>query len=192
MSTPPQAAADSSRQLPRPQFTLRTLFLLITLVCLLLAACQVLSPLAIGVLLLVLLSVLAHVAGNAIGTQLRDGDSAPAAGGKDQLGGDGIHAGLPEIHARRPLVADDFARRSQLSHRDSLRWLVILPSIVIGATSGGLLGTWWLSHIPAIQLSPLKLVVGATATTVLGGMLGFLLSAFLKTLISANRDAWRH
>ncbi|MFM9066697.1 MAG: hypothetical protein ACKOU6_16145 [Planctomycetota bacterium] len=193
MSNPPESTADPSRQLPRPQFTLRTLFLIITLVCLLLAACQVLSPLAIGVLILVLLSVLAHVAGNAIGTQLRDGQSgSPTAGAQDQLSGSRVDGGLPDSHARRPLAADDFARRSQLSHRQSLRWLIILPSIVVGATIGGLLGAWWLSNIPAVQLSLLKLVVGTTATTVLGGMLGFLLSAFLKTLISANQDAWRH
>lgn len=190
----------------RPQFKLRTLLLLVTLACLVLAAAKLLSPLAIAVLVVLLLSVMAHVVGNALGTRLRDGDEATL--------GPFLDDDLPPLHddsrssgdmdeamkrgQRRPVAerwravkAEDFARQSQLSHRESLPWGLILPCVLGGVVLGGLVGGWWLAHILGAKLTLGKLAVGSTAAALLGGLLGFLLSAFLKTLVNANVDAWR-
>src|SRR5688500_12390165 len=62
----------SPPRLRPPQFGLRTLLLLVTLCAVLLAANQWLGASTVAGIVLLLLSIFAHVAGNAIGTRLRE------------------------------------------------------------------------------------------------------------------------
>ena len=58
--------------LKKPKFTLKALFLASTFVAVLLVTFKVAGPIHAAVLILFALAILAHVAGNALGTQLRD------------------------------------------------------------------------------------------------------------------------
>jgi hypothetical protein len=123
-------------------------------------------------------SIAMHVAGNALGTALRDATDRDL-GGRRPVEGDRPVGGLP-----LPVLAP-----SRLERRESLGWLVPV-SCGIGAVLGGSIGTMallWLtsSSIPGA-------VIGGTSSAVIGALVGFLLASFIDILRTAVRDAIAH
>lgn len=80
MSLPWLSVEDSGRALRPPQFSLRALLLGVAAVAALLGLMVAIGPAGSALCLLLLALAIAHVAGNALGTLLRDGDgrSQPA------------------------------------------------------------------------------------------------------------------
>src|SRR4051812_17369517 len=94
------------RSLRPPQFGLRTLLGLITACAVLLALRQWVSPVAIAAIAFLAAFVFCHVAGNAIGTRLRQiGDLQDAVPAE------------PPPPARRPPQPHDFAPATHLSRK---------------------------------------------------------------------------
>lgn len=184
MSEPTVPPANDIRSgLRPPQFGLRALLLGTALICLMLALMKWMSGAVILVVVVLLLSVLAHVAGNALGTQLRDtgsrrlpDDAAPDSG----LSG-----------AARPLAEHDFAPRTRLSHRQALGWVCYafpVATSLASAVGGGL----WLRHGLGAKATWGNLAFGSGAFAVIGAILGFLLGTFVKVLVTANLEAWQN
>src|SRR5262245_46433051 len=120
---------ENPKSLRPPQFGLRTLMALVTACAGLLALGQWLDSIAIAALAFLSLSIFCHVAGNCIGTRLREiGDK------RDLLRDD--------PPAKRVLArAQDFAPVTHLGQRQSLGWSIIIASsigIASGAIGGGL------------------------------------------------------
>jgi hypothetical protein len=163
--------ADSRLHRP-PQFGLRTLLLVITACAVLFAMAHWMPPIAwVGVLLLVT-SVTLHVAGNAIGTRLRQLGDRPPPEFEDKRRADGV------------LLPHEFAPVTRLGQRQSLGWSIVVATAV-GVLSGGAGGgiwTWISSRSPA---GPLQIVVGVIAFGALGGMAAFATVAFTQVLLGA-------
>lgn len=122
------------------------------------------------------LCVAAHVAGNAIGTRLRD---------------QSLRTTLlerPETAAR--LEASHFAPATRLSKRHSLGWIVIVV-VVVSAMSGAGGGGWLLMQTLAEKATWANLTLGTVASGVLGGFFGFAVSTLLKVIVQANLEAWK-
>jgi hypothetical protein len=158
-----------------PQFGLRTLLLIVTACGVLFALANWLEPIAwVGVILLVL-SVTLHVAGNAIGTRLRQlGDHPPDA--------------EPLQNAFRSARPPEFAPVTRLGLRQSLGWTIVLATLLgtaAGGTGGGI-WTWISSRGP---VGPLQLIVGVIAFAALGGLAAFGAAAFTQTLLGAMWQA---
>ncbi len=76
-SEPITPSPHAGSRLPPFRFSVRSLMLLVTICCLMMGLMRWLPIAYMGVLILLLLVVGAHVAGNAIGTRLRDGAPQP-------------------------------------------------------------------------------------------------------------------
>src|SRR5882724_10455066 len=110
LSAPSPQPLAPPRSLRPPQFGLRTLLLVVTACGVLLALRQwfSLSPIAIVALILLATSVFCHVAGNVIGTRLRDiGDGTDVWKGEQR-------------RCSKQLEPHDFAPVTRLSQRQSL------------------------------------------------------------------------
>lgn len=125
----------------------------------------------------VVASVAMHVAGNAIGTRLREATDRQLAE---------RHPGL-----RRPAAVLPVAAPTPLGRRASLGTLVPV-SAGIGAACGGGLGAAalvWLTNC-----SVAGAVLGGSSSAVLGGLFGFLLASFVeivRTSLQASLAAER-
>lgn len=166
--------ADRSRPLPLgpPQFGLRSLLLVVSLAAVLLSLSQWMSPITFAALLLLVLSIAAHVAGNIIGSRLRDGQT-----GKVSQHDRHEHAG--DLHEHH------FAPVTKLGHRHSLGWLPLISALtggIVGATAGG----GWTAMMIQPSFDWLPVIIAALAFGVLGGLGGFLTVGFIK----AFNDAW--
>jgi hypothetical protein len=117
-----------------------------------------------------LLCVVAHVAGNAIGTSLRD------------LGGPRRTDSPVEWFAGRAPVRvspRDFAPRTELSLKRSLGKPIILVTVagaVLAGVAGGC-GFWWLADGRGTALT---IGLGAAASAVLGGIWTFAAGSFMQ------------
>lgn len=156
-----------------PQFGLRTLLMLMTACAVLFAASQWLKPIALAALSLLAASIFCHVAGNAMGTRLRElGDRRGRA--------------HQEPACRRMLAqAGHCAPASQLSERRSLGWIVVAAVIlgtILGGLSGGL-GTLLVFSRGGAE--PLAIGVGVLAFGILGGFFAFATAAFAQVLLGA-------
>jgi hypothetical protein len=133
-----------------------------------------------------LLCVVAHVAGNAIGTRLRDlGGTRPTEASAESLAA----SSLARVSPR------DFAPRTELSLKRSLGKPIILVTVagaVLAGVAGGC-GFWWLADGRATALS---IGLGAAASAVLGGIWTFAAGSFIQVTVGewfrAARDARRH
>jgi len=156
-----------------PQFTLRTMFAAITLIGVLLALESLLGPIASAVLVSGLALIGLHVAGNALGTTLRDRTTVEKPFQDDTQFLDVTRSAIQSLATAPP---------PRLSQRTRLSWL---SPIVIGA--GAIVGAWLAAdilvettsaHIPGI-------VLGSISGAVLGGVFGFLGGAFLEMTLAA-------
>jgi len=169
MATPIRNLGNPKSLRP-PQFGLRTLLLLIAAIGILLALRQWISPLAIAAIAFLVVSIFCHVAGNAIGTRLRQLGDIP-----DQT---------PDEHCRpigRPPKSRDFAPATPLSRRSNLGWMIIVASS-IGTTTGAVGGGLWTFAAGHGQVGALNIVVGVIAFAVLGGIAAFGIFAFGQVL----------
>jgi hypothetical protein len=118
-----------------------------------------------------LASIGMHVAGNALGTRLRDATDRDLLGRLPPSSG---HAALP---APAP---------THLERRSSLGQLVPV-SALIGAACGGTGGA--VSLLMLAACSPAGAVLGGVSSAVVGGLIGFLGASFVEILRTSLREA---
>ena len=133
--------SDETAQRPGlspPQFGLRAIFATTTALAVILFALRIAGPLAAAALILLAAAILAHVAGNALGTRLRDQEKPTATGDNK-----------PE----RVTIAQPhhFAPPTHLRHRQRHGTLAVCP-IRWGRCPGSLL--WWLALGALERASP--------------------------------------
>ncbi len=167
---PPQLSAP---QLGPPQFGLRTLLLIVSSVAVLLGLSQWLSPISVAALMLLTLSIIAHVAGNVIGSRLRDGRSRS----RDK------QEQPPHVTSLRD---DHFAPVTKLGRRHPLGWIPLLSALG-GFCFGSLLGGSWTAYLLRQDFDWFPVAIAACAFGALGGFGGFLIIGFCK----AFWDAWQ-
>jgi hypothetical protein len=173
---PQSGIRNPKSRLRPPQFGLRSLLLAVTACAVLAAVGRWLSPIAVAALVFLVLSIIAHVAGNAIGTRLRE------------LGSQPDDKEPPAPSARNRARAGDFAPATRLSERRGLGWPILIASLggVIGGAFGGAVWTLLASRGP---VGPLNIAVGAIAFAVLGGIASFAAFGFIQVGMSAIRQA---
>jgi hypothetical protein len=174
---PPKIVVPQSALRP-PQFGLRTLLLVVTGCALLAALSQWVTPVVVACLIFLALAIIAHVAGNAIGTRLREIGSHPATD----------DAALAASLARAKPKADDFAPTTQLSDRHGLGWPIVIATVT-GTVSGGLGGVAWTLVSSPGPVGLLNIGVGAVAFAVLGGIVAFAAFGFVRVGLGALRQA---
>ena len=165
---------EPSRPLPLgpPQFGLRTLLLAVSIAAVLLGLSQWLPPIYLAAIVLLFLSIIAHVAGNVIGSRLRDGKAVKVA------------AEDKHEHAQS-LKEHHFAPVTKLGHRHSLGWLPLVISLV-GFVLGAAIGGGWTAWLLRRDLGWVPVGGAACGVGALGGFGGFVVSGFCKSL----GDAW--
>jgi hypothetical protein len=172
MTANPKSKIENPKSLRPPQFGLRTLLALVAACGGLLALRQWIDPIAVAAIAFLALSVFCHVAGNCIGTRLREiGDNRD----------------LPLNDSPTALVApraQDFAPVTHLGGRQSLGWTIIIASSV-GIASGAVGGGLWTFAASRGQAGPLNITVGIVAFGVLGGLAAFATVGFAQVLFGA-------
>lgn len=177
----PKSKIQNLKSLPPPQFGLRTLLLLVAGCAVVFAILRLgwLSPIGIGVLAFLGVSVLLHVAGNAIGTRLREIG--------DKNGSFQEDAALPEPRRPRP---QDFAPTTQLGQRRSLGWTIIV-AVSVGITTGAIGGGMWTFLAGHGHVGLDQIVMGVVAFAVLGGIVSFGTVGFAQVLFGAIYQAMK-
>jgi hypothetical protein len=175
--------ASEQHELPEPllrppKFSLRALWLSMTVLCCLFAAMASLGALWSAVLALFLLLAAAHVIGNKMGTHLRDlADRQIVA---EQLA-------KPRRSSERVMLSMPVPE--QLTSRRKLNRVTLLMTIggaLIGAEMGGL---GLVAIYPHASIGAMAL--GIFSSAVLGGFAGFLTSSFLSVVRQALAEAHR-
>lgn len=165
-----------------PTFRLSSLLAAISIICTGLALLRLLDPIWAGMFLLFLLIIFAHVAGNALGTQLRDNArlSKP------------LHEDRKDAAPRRMRPTDEplFAPSTRLSLHARLGLWTLIPT-AIGALAGAIGGGWllWWSLQGTASLGSMAL--GVVSCGALGGLWGFWMSSLLGVLGAAVWHAHR-
>src|SRR5437763_3726550 len=172
MAANPKSKIQNPKSLRPPQFGLRTLLALVAACGGLLALRQWLDPIAVAAIAFLALSIFCHVAGNCLGTRLREiGDS------RDLPRDDSPAARLPP----RP---QDFAPVTHLGGRQSLGWTIVIASS-IGIAGGAVGGGLWTFAASRRQAPALSIAVGVIAFAVLGGLAAFATVGFAQVLFGA-------
>ncbi|MCE9528156.1 MAG: hypothetical protein K8R36_19105 [Planctomycetales bacterium] len=172
--------SDYRRALRPPQFTLRTLIGLITLLAVFFSLVNLVHPLVMTGLVLLAVLIAAHVAGNVIGTRLRElGDRPVTKGGQD----------IPRRRFNPPIDQESFAPPSDLARKVSLG-LPVLIVTAAGAAVGGFGGGLW-GYLAAGSGGWLNIGVGCVAFGFLGGFVSFALYSFTQVLLAAWWQAVR-
>jgi len=173
---PPPDPHDASRLLAA-RFSLRSLLLWVTLLCILLGL-VVSVPLGLAVVIVcVAMLVGAHVVGNALGTRLRDQAATRPRG---LSGGPSL---APTTQSRPTALPVTSLRNKQRLSRTTP--VVATAAAVVGAVVGGILLAWFNS--PRGTLA--GLVVGGLSCGFLGGFVGFLAGSFLEIFGPAWTEA---
>lgn len=169
--------SDRRPMLSPPQFHLRTLLLGVALCGLIFATIQWLSPAAFFGLLFLALCIAAHVAGNSIGTKLRENGDRP------------IPPQAPFDERFAPVPRDELPVAPQMSHRTGLgrpQWIATIVGIALGGLCGGvgaiLLSRHWDDSI---------LALGVLSFGTLGGIFAFVGYSFTNVFWSAYQQAQR-
>ncbi len=167
--------SETHRGLSPPQFSVASLLAGVTLVAFVLALSDVIGAYGTFWLVIFLVAVFAHIAGNALGHQLRANGHAPG-----------------DSSTRPPGSVDvEYAPRTQLGDRSSIGHWVVAATFV-GALGGAIGGGYWLTHSLGDQFTVSSLLVALVAFAVLGGIWSFLSVGFLYVLIGAWRQSSRH
>jgi hypothetical protein len=166
--------SDRRPGLTPPQFSLRTLLVLMTVAGGLLALAERLGPIGVFVCLIAILSVFAHMASTSIGGQLRR---------------NGATAGDPDAAVvLQPTSAQesDFAPATRLSQHVPLNrkpiYFGVLAGALIGATLGGTVLTLVMWH----DFSLVNVLFGICCSAFLGSFFGF----WISSLFQVARAAW--
>lgn len=182
MQLPP--VEDRSPPTPPPQFGLRTLFVGVALLCVTLVVARQVAPYLLAVLVLLVLTVGAHLAASGVGSRLTskaDANRRRAAARRLSLpGGGGGDRLRPEA----------FAPTTRLSQRRPLGAVKVLGPLVGGclaATCGG----WGMARFLAERATVANVGVTTVASGVLGAIFGFLIAAFVQAMVEANVEAWK-
>jgi hypothetical protein len=178
--------ADMRCGLRPPQFSTRALLGLMTGSALVLAVMVRVSPLAACAVLLLVLAVLAHVAGNVIGTQLRADGSRPRAD-------DASPPGKPATEPVRP--PDPAESRPAPQHALNQRQPLgpaMWGSILTGAAGATVLGGVVLALVNWPRANVANIALGAFSFGVVGGLLGFAAGSFVQVTWNAWSQARRH
>jgi hypothetical protein len=183
VETMPKTMPSNDRRagLKPPQFRLRTLLIGVAILSALLALMTSTGPLAAFGLLLLTLSIVAHVAGNAIGTRLRENGSRP-------LETEDAPPESRRAKTQTPLPEADFAPATRLSARHPLGWIVLV-AVGLGSVLGGAVGGAFLAWLCWERITLGSVACGAAASAALGGFAGFLLASFARELLRAHFDA---
>jgi len=134
------------------------------------------------VLLLFALAIAAHVAGNALGTQLRANGDRPL----PRVGGE--PAVLP---TRQAPAAEDFAPSTELRERRSLGLPIVIATIAGGGLAAGLGGLVMVA-LSAQAPTWTAIIAGTLACGALGAIWTFLAFGFVQVTWSAARQATRN
>ncbi len=173
---------ESTQGLAPPRYGLKTFLGLVALVCGCLAAFVHFGALVGCAVLLALLVIIAHVAGNAIGTELRQRS--------DENSSLPMETGLGDDPRRRP-HSSEFAPPTQLSHKAPLGWFMrIMTSL--GVIGGAIAGGMFLVKTSEIPLPYSTIAFGCLAAGVLGGMFAFWLFSLAQVFLSAWWQAHWH
>ncbi|MCA9163755.1 MAG: hypothetical protein KDA41_04855 [Planctomycetales bacterium] len=164
-----------------PRFRLLTLLLAIALLGAILASGKVVGVYGTFWIVVFALAVMGHVAGNALGLQLRE--SSHAGRRDDEFPVDLARAG-------EALDANSFAPTSKMNQRRSLGWLVIFAPIA-GFVLAGICGGLWLTRENWAESTWVSIAASVVAAGTLGALGGFLLAAFLKVVLESLWEASR-
>lgn len=169
---------EHRRALTPPQFGMRALLVGIALLSVTFAIANAVGSYAMLGVILIALSIVAHVIATSIGSQLSDAGNRP-------------YRDSPAGNAKRsPLKDTDFAPESQLRKRQSLGaplYLFTLSGAVATAVLGGVAIVRYLPE----QANWQTLLVGITGCAVLGAVWSFLCFGFLRVTIAAALHASR-
>ena len=159
-----------------PQFTLRTLWIIVTVCGLLFALMATLGVMASVAIGLFASLVFAHVLGNSLGTKLCERASQRAMA---QRMADPRPASDPQLFVSRPP-----GRLTQRARLHRIAPLTTIAGALVGGTlgGGGLAGTYPDAPWSAVAL-------GVVSSAVLGGFAGFTTSSFLSVARQALREA---
>ena len=182
---------EKEPELPRmalqpPQFKLRTLLLAMAAICGLLTVMVAIGMAwALGLLMLVLL-VGAHVAGNAIGTQLRDGT--------DQSPGTTATAVDPfsVLSTAQISAATEWKsiKTSRMQEKLPISWMFLLLAAA-GAIAGGIFGGLLVFSLYGEQLSWVSASIAIIALGIIGGIATFVIGTFIDMARRVWSDAAR-
>jgi hypothetical protein len=186
---PPCEPTTASAGLPPPRFGLGALFATISLVALGLAVWKAVGPVVGVSLLLLLMAVVAHVAGNALGTRLRDrGTQHALVAWKDDTSASRPPAAQPRA---QPVPPHHFAPVTRLSQRTSLGRFPLVVT-VLGGIAGAIAGGLLLQRTSPESATLSTLAVGATASGVLAALFSYWLFSLLQVFLGAWWQAHRH
>ena len=119
----------------------------------------------------VVVSIAAHVAGNALGTKLREATDR-------DLSKTGLRQSAVILPLQRP--------PANLERRASLGSLVVV-SAAIGGACGGIAGSAMLYWLASSSLA--GAVLGGVSSAVIGGLIGFLGASFVEIVRTSIREA---
>jgi amino acid transporter len=177
MPRAPVPPEDRRPALRPPQFGLSTLLWIVAFFCAALAAMKFVGPLGAFALVLLVLSVLAHISGNALGTRLRACGDQPV-DEQDRPIPSSVRFDRNELSLPGP------RRLTQRQRLGILLTLIVL--VAIGAGVAG--GVWWTLHSEANPTSQ-DIGLAAIAFGVLGGIWGFIGGGFVVVGAGAIREA---
>jgi hypothetical protein len=165
---------EPNAALPPPQFTLRTLLVVMgALACLFAVMTAVGSLWSLAILLLLAL-VSAHVVGNAVGTQLRDRSTRH-------------RIDRNRVAPSRAAAPREFAAPKRLTEPARLHWITLVMAGG-GAVAGGYFGGSALADSYP-EATTAAVVLGVVSSGVLGGFAGFATSSFLSVMQQALGEA---
>ncbi len=179
--------SDRRAGLNPPQFTLRMLLAVTALVGILITVAQGMDPVSTVVVVIALLSIIAHVASTVIGGQLRSNGARPTDGNSPENDEElAIHESrwVQPMHAE----ASDFAPATHLSHCQPLNRKPIVMSIGVGAGIGSLAGGTFVC-VAAWHTTWVNVLFGAISAAVLGGLFGFWTSSLFQVVYGAWTQA---
>lgn len=164
---------------------------MVAVICFVMATFSSAGPVAGWSLVLALAVVVAHVAGNMIGTQLRANGSRPLPI-NDEAGGllDRTSARRRPANGRG-LSDEHFAPATRLSQRRPLgRFMAVMTSC--GAVCGAIAGWVLLANYYATLASVPVFAVASISAGVLGGLFAFSVFSLLQVLLGAVWQAHCH
>ena len=178
--------ADHRPGLSPPQFSLRFLLVAMALLGGLITIAMRSGPIGAFVGAIAVLSIFAHVASTAIGSQLRRGRRAPP---ESSVEGTSSASASPEFVQPMEAEPEDFAPATELSHRAALNRRPVIIAMATGATLAALLGGAILTIVMWEDFSIVNILFGAFSSAIIGAMFGFWLSSFFQVVSSAVSQA---